>query len=84
LLLKNLKNIIQAGYDLPCKGYIAGVYSDSEDEECDRTPIMSGLGKVSPPVKTDVFKTGTTQFYRSLPHYIPVLLEFNEIDGRVK
>ena len=65
--------IIQAGYDLSCKDYIAGVYLDSEneDEECNKPPITSGSGKSSLPIKKYVFKTDATQFYRSLPHGIP-------------
>ena len=55
------KMIIQAGYDLPCKDHIAGVYYDSEDEDEDEKyenpPITSGSGKSSSPIKQKCLKT---------------------------
>ena len=79
--------VYQGGYELPCKHYIAGVYSDSDDDdddECDDSPIASGSGKASLPIKIDVFKIDATLFCWSLPHCIPVSLGFSEIDGRDK
>ena len=76
--------IIQARYDLPCKDYIAGFYSDSdsEDERHYDPPVISGSGKSYSPIKIDVFKIDATLFCQSLPYCIPASLGFNEIDGR--
>ena len=62
--------IIQAGYNLPCKYYIAGVYlgSDSEDEEYASPSITSGSGKASTPITIDVLKQMPRYFAGSLLH----------------
>ena len=56
----------QGRYDVTCRDYIAGVYSDSDldDDEYDNPPNTSGYGKSSHPIKTDVFKIDATLFCR--------------------
>jgi len=56
--------IIQAGYDLSCKDYIAGVYLDSEneDEECDKPPITSGSEMTQMGGTKDLFSLAAVRF----------------------